>query len=164
MTASQFSTDTWEFIRLLAHHRVEYVIVGSEAVIHYGHVRLTGDVAFFYGRDPKNAERLFAALLDFWDGDVPGFERADELRTPDVVTQFGRPPDRIDLLSTISGVAFEDAWASRKTLVADDGTRVEMISLALLLINKAASGHPKDLADAAFFRAATSGDEHSGTR
>ncbi len=155
MTASHFSPDTWEFIQLLDRHGVEYVIVGGEAVIHYGYVRLTGDVDFFYRTDGGNTERLYAALLDFWDGDVPGFDRAEELTLPDLVVQFGRPPNRIDLLTAISGVAFEDAWSTRETLVADDGTPVHLISRSLLIVNKEASARPKDIDDAAFLREAT---------
>ena len=161
MTAAHFSPDTWEFVRLLDAHRVRFVVVGGEAVIHYGHARLTGDVGFFYGRDPENAARLFDALLAFWDGDVPGVEGATELQVEGQVIQFGRPPNRIDLLSDISGVAFEDAWRSRQTVVADDGTPVHLISLPLLIENKEASARAKDLDDVAFLRAALrrAGDE-----
>ncbi|MEM7789241.1 MAG: hypothetical protein AAF594_16100, partial [Bacteroidota bacterium] len=60
MNAAQFSPDTWEFLQLLARHRVAYVIVGDEAVIHYGHIRLTGDLDVFYGTNPDNAGRLRA--------------------------------------------------------------------------------------------------------
>ena len=154
MNAGHFSPDTWEFVQLLGRHGVEYVVVGGEAVIHYGYARLTGDVDVFYGNDEANAGRLFDALLDFWDGDVPGIDRADDLMPPGLVVQFGRPPNRIDLLNAISGVPFEEAWRSRATLVADDGTPVHMISLALLIVNKEASARPKDMDDAAFLREA----------
>jgi len=152
MKATHFSPDTWAFIQLLDRYSVKYVIVGGEAVIHYGYVRLTGDVDFFYGNDVENVARLFAALVDFWDGDIPGFERAEELRPRGQVVQFGRPPNRIDLLNDISGVSFGEAWRSRETLVADDGTPVHLISLALLIANKEASARPKDLDDVAFLR------------
>lgn len=154
MNAAHFSPDTWAFIQLLDRYGVRYVIVGGEAVIHYGYVRLTGDVDFFYGDDAKNVVQLFAALEDFWDGDVPGFDRADELSVLGQVVQFGRPPNRIDLLNDISGVRFEEAWGSRETLPADDGTLVHLISLSLLIANKEASARPKDLDDIAFLRAA----------
>lgn len=162
MNASHFSPDTWEFIRLLDRHQVRYVIVGGEAVIHYGHVRLTGDVDFFYRNDTENAKRLFTALLEFWGGDVPGFEEHQELMPPGQVVQFGRPPNRIDLMNEISGVQFEDAWSSRLTLVADDGTPIYMISRSLLIVNKEASARPKDLADAAYLRAVSQGASSEG--
>lgn len=153
MNAAHFSPDTWDLIRLLDHYRVEYVIVGGEAVIHYGYVRVTGDVDFFYGTVPENTERLFRALVDFWDGDVPGLDSASELSEPGQVVQFGRPPNRIDLLASITGVSFAEAWQSRVPLVSDDGTRLFLIALDLLIQNKEASGRPKDAADAAFLRA-----------
>ena len=153
MKASHFSPDTWELIGLFQTHGVKYVVVGGEAVIHYGHARLTGDVDFFYGTELENTERLFSALLEFWGGDVPSVDTARDLATPDQVLQFGRPPNRIDLLTQISGVSFDEAWDSRQTLIADDGTPVFMISRPLLLRNKEASGRPKDLDDAAFLRA-----------
>src|SRR5688500_8747122 len=104
-----FSPDTLEFIRLLAKHGVKYVIIGGEAVIFHGYARSTGDVDFFYSRDPENSERLFAGLQEFWDGDVPGLNTASELLEPGVVIQFGRPPNRIDLLNAPDGLSFEQA-------------------------------------------------------
>lgn len=157
MNPSHFSPDTWEFIQLLDRRRVAYVIVGGEAVIHYGHVRLTGDVDFFYRNDTENAKRLYEALHEFWGGDVPGFEEPYELMRAGQVVQFGRPPNRIDLMNEISGVLFEDAWRTRLTLVADDGTQVHMISRSMLIVNKEASARPKDLADAAYLRALSQG-------
>ncbi|MEL6616734.1 MAG: nucleotidyltransferase [Bacteroidota bacterium] len=152
MTASHFSPDTWERIQLLNRHEVEYVLVGGEAVIHYGYARLTGDVDVFYRNDEANTERLYRALVDFWGGDVPSVDRADELRPPGQVLQFGRPPNRIDLLNTLTGVLFSEAWVSRETVRADDGTLVPFISLDLLIQNKEATGRPKDIDDARFLR------------
>jgi len=69
VTPSYFSPDVLEFLALLARHDVRYLVVGGEAVIHYGHARLTGDIDLFYGVRPDNAERLFEALAEFW-GDL----------------------------------------------------------------------------------------------
>lgn len=157
--AQHFSPDTREFIQLLHRHGVRYLIVGGEAVIYHGHVRLTGDVDFFYATDPANATALYEALLDFWDGDVPGIEHAGELEDPDLVLQFGRPPNRIDLLSRISGVAFEEAWVSRLSLALDEGTPIHYISLDHLIANKRASGRPKDLDDLAYLHRAAGADD-----
>lgn len=66
--AAHFSPDIQEFLRLLHTRRVRYVITGGEAVIFYGHVRLTGDIDVFYDRRVENAQRLFRALNDFWGG------------------------------------------------------------------------------------------------
>lgn len=162
VAASHFSPDTQDFIRLLHRHRVRYLIVGGEAVIYYGYVRLTGDVDFFYDRSADNAERLFAALLDFWDGDIPGVDEADELTQPDLVLQFGRPPNRIDLLNQISGATFAEAWPARRTLalVAEDGTSTPLyyVGLEHLIANKQASGRPKDLDDLSYLRGIAGSD------
>ncbi len=79
--ASAFSPDTLEFIAFLRKHRVRYLIVGSEAVIYYGHARLTGDVDFFYEASVANTSKLYAALKEFWRGKIPGIRTEKELRT-----------------------------------------------------------------------------------
>lgn len=155
LAASHFSPDTQDFIRLLHEHDVRYLIVGGEAVIYYGYARLTGDVDFFYDAEPDNTGKLFEALLEFWNGDVPGVAAADELTHPDLVLQFGLPPNRIDLLSKITGVSFDEAWPARLTLsLVSDGrsTPLHMISLGHLVANKHATGRPKDLADLSYLR------------
>ncbi len=153
--AAHFSPDTQEFISLLHRHGVRYVVVGGEAVIYYGLARLTGDVDFFYDGRLPNAERLFQALLVFWGGDIPGVEAADELTRPGLVLQFGRPPNRIDLLNRIDGVDFDTAWETRRTLsMASDqaATPLYYIAREALIANKEASGRPKDLEDLGYLR------------
>lgn len=151
--ATSFSADTVEFIRLLAKHSVRYVIVGGQAVIFHGYARFTGDVDFFYSNDADNAERLFKVLQEFWQNDIPGIASAGELEESRAVIQFGRPPNRIDLLTTISGVTFDEAWTTREPITIEDGSeKIEaaMLSLPALLKNKEASGRPKDLDDLGF--------------
>jgi hypothetical protein len=72
MTAAFFSKDIVEFLFLLNKNKVNYLIVGGEAVIYYGHARLTGDKDIFYGSDKENCIRLFEALSKFWHDDIPG--------------------------------------------------------------------------------------------
>lgn len=153
--ASYFSPDIRDFIALLSRYQVRYVVVGGEAVIHYGHARLTGDIDFFYDRTAGNAEALFHALLVFWSGRIPGLEAAGELQEEGVIIQFGRPPNRIDLLNRIDGVTFSEAWDTRVTvLVKTPGGDVPLHYLGLekLIQNKATAGRPKDLEDLAFLR------------
>ena len=88
-----------------------YLIVGGEAVIFHGYPRVTGDVDFFYENTPANTRRLFNALLDFWEGRIPGIAAPEELRKLGIILQFGRPPHRIDLMNRIDGVSFSEAWA-----------------------------------------------------
>jgi hypothetical protein len=87
--AGHFSPDTLAFIELLASRRVRYLIVGGEAVILHGHVRLTGDVDVFFSRDPDNIERLYSALDAFWDGSIPGIASSDDFTPEGMVVQFG---------------------------------------------------------------------------
>jgi hypothetical protein len=151
--AGHFSPDTLAFIELLASHRVRYLVVGGEAVILHGHVRLTGDVDVFFSRDPGNLQRLYQALHAFWDGSIPGIASAVEFASPGAVVQFGQPPNRIDLINAIDGVSFEEAWPGRveAVIVGDEGeTPVAFIGLDALIRNKLASGRPKDLDDLAY--------------
>ncbi len=141
-----FSPDVCEFLKLLDVHRVDYLIVGGEAVIFHGYPRLTGDVDFFYGLDPENGRKLFEALKEFWGDSIPGVARVEDLLDPGVVIQFGRPPYRIDLLNTIDGVTFSEAWNGRRTVSMDE-IPVHYIGLKELRRNKEASGRHKDLDD-----------------
>jgi hypothetical protein len=146
-----FSRDTVTFLRLLATKRVRYLIVGGEAVIYHGYPRLTGDIDFFYDNTPANSRRLFQALLEFWEGRIPGVTSSEELREDGIILQFGRPPHRIDLMNRIDGVTFPRAWASRirARLQTESGlVSVYYIGLRPLLANKRATGRPKDLDDA----------------
>jgi hypothetical protein len=155
--AGHFSADTVDFIGLLQKYGVRYLIVGGEAVIYCGYVRLTGDVGFFYDTAPENTEFLFRALTEFWGGEIPGVETPTDLSRPDQVLQFGRPPNRIDLLTKISGISFGEAWGGRERveLLLEGGDRVSMqyIGLPQLMVNKTASGRPKDLDDLNFLNA-----------
>lgn len=153
---ASFSGDILAFLRLLARHRVRYLIVGGEAVIYHGYARLTGDVDFFYENTSANAGRLFNALLAFWDGPIPGLAAPNELREKGTIVQFGRAPHRIDLMNHIDGVRFARAWASRirVRLKTPQGlVPVLYIDLPLLLKNKRAAARPKDLDDARFLAA-----------
>jgi hypothetical protein len=72
MSESYFSDDVLDFLHLLSKYWVKYLIVGDEAVIFYGYVRLTGDIDFFYDRSEDNIDKLFSALSEFWNNDIPG--------------------------------------------------------------------------------------------
>jgi hypothetical protein len=150
MTGEHLSRDIQLLIRLFAEHRVRYLLVGGEAVIHHGYARLTGDVDFFYDRTPANARRLFAALRDFWGGDVPSVTSPDDLADKDVVVQFGRPPNRVDLLSSLGSVEFRSAWRRRVRESIRIGRRnieLPIIGLADLVQSKRDAARHKDLDD-----------------
>lgn len=155
LEGSYFSPDILEFIRLLHAQQVRYVVVGGEAVIYYGHARLTGDIDFFYDSTEENTVALFEALRVFWSGKIPGIERVEELQEAGVIIQFGRPPNRIDLLNRIDGVTFTEAWRNRVTVIVRTSAGelpLFYLGLADLIRNKEASARPKDQEDLSFLR------------
>lgn len=122
--------DLSEFIALLNSTGVEYLLVGGHAVAFHGYPRFTGDTDFFVAATPENAERLEHVLSAFGFGSL-GIRREDFLE-PGVVVQLGRPPNRIDLLTSIDGVRFAEAWPNR--VMADlGGLPVPLIGKADLL-------------------------------
>lgn len=135
--------DLKEFVRLLDAHEVKYLLVGGAAVNTLAYIRMTEDLDFWLQRSEDNAERTLSALEAF--GFAGEFSRQD-LLDPKAVLMLGRPPNRIDLLTWISGCEFDDCYA-RRTYENLDGVVVPMISLQDLLVNKKASGRHKDLAD-----------------
>ena len=155
--ASHFSPDTLEFIRLLEKYGVRYLIVEGEAVIFHGYARFTGDVDFFYSLEAGNSERLFSALEEFWSGDIPAVASPKDLEEAGYILQFGRAPSRIDLLNSVDGIGFDEAWETRETVTIEGAAAsltTQIIGLKTLIQNKRASGRPKDLDDLAFLQKA----------
>ena len=136
--------DLREFIELLSSREVECIVVGGHAVAFHGHPRFTGDIDFLIRPTIDNARRVMEALQAF------GFSHlsltAEDLTIPDLVVQLGRPPNRIDLMTSISGVAFDEAWAGKESAELD-GLPVFLLGREALLKNKEAAGRDKDLAD-----------------
>jgi hypothetical protein len=137
--------DLREFVELLGSRRVEYLVVGAHAVAFHGHPRFTGDIDFLVRATPDNAARLIEVIDAFGFGGL-GLSSKDFLTTGNVI-QLGQPPNRIDILTSISGVDFDQAWAGRAH--GDlDGLPVAFLGLDALITNKRASGRDKDLVDA----------------
>jgi hypothetical protein len=150
VTGEHLSQDIRALLALFSRHRVRFLLVGGEAVIHHGYARLTGDVDFFYDRARLNTQRLYLALADFWGGEVPAVDRAEELEEAELVVQFGRPPNRIDLLSSLGTVDFARAWRRRARERLKLGSRsieLPILSLEDLLQSKRDAGRHKDLDD-----------------
>lgn len=136
--------DLREFIELLNSNDVRYLVVGGHAVAYHGYPRTTGDIDFFIEASVENAFRLESALKQFGFGGL-GLAAKDFLE-PGTIVQLGSPPNRIDLVTSISGVTFAEAWERR---ISDriDELPIVFVDRQTLLVNKAASGRPKDLAD-----------------
>lgn len=134
------------FLRLLRAERVKFLIVGGHAVAAHGRPRTTVDLDIFVEASPGNARRVLRVLDAFGFGDQ-GATLA-HFSEPDRVTMLGRVPYRIDLLTSIDGVAFADAYANRMTAPLA-GMKLPFIGRAELIRNKATAARPKDLADIA---------------
>ncbi len=138
------SNDLREFIHLLNTKSVKYVVVGGWALAFHGRPRYTGDLDFFVACDSDNAARLMEVIEAFGFGNT-GIEREDFLHE-NYVIQLGQVPNRIDILTGISGVNFEEAWGNReKGNIAD--IEVFVISRALLIKNKRTANRDKDRGD-----------------
>jgi len=125
---------------------VRFLVVGAHAMAVHGVPRATGDLDVWIAPDAGNVDRAWAALLRFGAPlAAMGVTRAD-LGRPDQVVQVGLPPRRIDILTSISGLGFEDAWPDRVTHETE-GLAVPFLGRAALVRNKRASGRAKDLAD-----------------
>ena len=125
---------------------VEFVIVGAFAVAYHGVPRATGDMDVFVRPSPENARRVFQALVRFGAPLASAGVKPEDFQAPGIVYQIGQPPRRIDVLTEISGVSFDEAWTTRQS-VRFEGRDVHFIGRDELLRNKKAVGRPKDLAD-----------------
>lgn len=136
--------DLRDFIASLNSQNVEYLIVGGFALAYHGVPRFTADLDFLVRPSSENAERLERAISGFGFASL-GLTQADFTR-PNRVIQLGLPPNRIDLLTSLTGVGFDDAWAGK--IAADlDGLPVWFIGRNALIRNKRATGRVRDLAD-----------------
>ena len=136
--------DFKEFLALLNEHNVEFLIVGGYALAFHGAPRFTGDIDIFINPDKMNAERILKALEAFGFGSLD-IEISDFLQLNNII-QLGVPPVRIDLITSISGVTWNEANNSKESGQFGD-VSVSFIGRKQFIINKRASGRKKDLAD-----------------
>ena len=136
--------DYKEMLQYLLEENVRFLLVGAYAVAVYGYPRATKDIDIFVRAAPDNASSLMKALARF-GAPLSDVSEAD-FSTEGIVFQIGNSPRRIDILTRISGVEFERAYANRKT-VSVAGMDVPIISLEDLIANKRATGRTQDLAD-----------------
>jgi hypothetical protein len=139
--------DFRDLLAAMVEEGVEFVIVGAYALALHGVPRYTGDLDVFVRPTPENADRVFASLRRFGAPVQAAGVSPQDFATPGLVYQIGLPPRRIDILTEISGVAFDEAWATREATDLD-GRVVYFIGKNEFLRNKRATGRAKDLADA----------------
>ena len=140
------NSDLREFLELLNGRGVEYLVVGAHSLAFHGRPRFTGDLDVFVRPSTGNAELLVASLNQF-GFEASGFTPSD-FAEGDQVVQLGRPPNRIDVLTSLSGVSTDDAFAG-KVAGQIDGIPVFLLNKQHLIQNKRAVGRPQDLADVA---------------
>lgn len=144
MATIQLPHDLKEFLKLLNSHQTEYLLIGGYAVSYHGYPRTTFDMDIWVATQRENAEKMVDVLREF------GFESdqltVDLFMKQNQIVRLGNPPFRIEIMTTISGVDFEDCYPTRITDVID-GVDVEIINLEHLKLNKQASGRHKDLED-----------------
>ena len=136
--------DFKEFIQSLNDNQVRYLVVGGYAVALHGYPRYTKDIDIWIELAPVNAYRMIKAIEQFGFG-LLGIEEKDFLAV-DTIIQLGYPPCRIDLLTTLSGVDFDQCFAT-KVVVEIDGIPINFIDLENLKKNKHATGRAQDIAD-----------------
>jgi hypothetical protein len=136
--------DFKEFLQLLHDQQVDYLLIGGYAVGYHGYPHATGDMDIWIAINPDNAEKIVAVSTAFGFG-AAGIA-ADLFLQPNNIIRMGNPPLRLEILTTISGVDFAEAYLQRVTDILD-GVPVSIISLDHLKVNKRASGRLKDLSD-----------------
>jgi hypothetical protein len=140
----ELANDYKEFLRLLRAHGVEYLLIGGWAVGYHGYPRATYDLDIWIATSPANAKRVVKALSEFGFS-VPELS-TDLFLQPDKIARMGVEPNRIEVMTSISGVEFDECYRERLETTMND-VPVSLINLHHLKINKKASGRLKDLAD-----------------
>ncbi len=140
-----FNPDYADMVKAMLDEGVEFMLVGGYAVLFHGYPRTTFDIDLWVRPSPDNAPKVLGALRRF--GAPLQDVAAADFDHPDMVYQIGVPPCRIDILTRIDGVAWEEAEPNA-ILRTVDGLPVKVIGRADLIRNKRASGRTKDAADA----------------
>lgn len=140
----KMSADFKDFLKLLNHKNIEYLLVGGYAVVYYGYVRDTGDMDIWVKTTPDNAMLVAEALDEF--GYASKEKTLPYLTQAGKILRMGMPPFRLEISTEIDGVEFHDCYANR-TILDFEGFPISLISLPDLIKNKEASGRLKDLAD-----------------
>jgi hypothetical protein len=137
--------DFRDMLVALSDEKVEYLVVGAHAMAVHGCPRATHDIDFWVRPSPENAKRVLRALAIF--GAPLQSVVAQDFENPGTIFQIGLPPLRIDVITSIDGVTFDEAWPNRLE-VEMDGLAAIVIGHDELLKNKKATGRPKDVSDA----------------
>ena len=139
------NSDFSDMLSALSAEGVEYLLIGAYAMAAHGVPRATGDIDVWVRPSPENADRVLRALARF--GAPMGELRAADFAGLGMVLQIGVAPNRVDVMTAIDGVTFDEAWPHRETRVID-GVTLSVIGRDDLIRNKRATGRARDKADA----------------
>lgn len=145
MTQAKFNPDFRDMLCALRDENAEFLVVGAYALAVHGISRATSDFDIWIRASSENAQRVWRALARF--GAPMDRLTIDDFQNPDMVVQIGVVPHRIDMITAIEGVDFDEAWGRRVT--GDfDGVFAPVISAADMIVNKQSTGRAKDQGDA----------------
>lgn len=138
--------DYRDILTALVGQNARFLIVGAHALAVHGYPRSTVDIDIWIDATAANAQQVWQALAEFGAPLNDLSIRQPDLTREDVVIQLGLPPNRIDILTGVSGLTFERAWANRVEDVLE-GVKVPVLGLADLIVNKLATGRERDRGD-----------------
>ena len=137
--------DYKDILLILSERKIKFLLVGAYAMAVHGYPRSTMDIDLWVMPDPKNSILVLQALEEF--GAPTGDLVSEDFQKEDLIFQIGMAPRRIDILTSIDGLKFEDAFV-RSQVIDIEGIPVHVLSIPDLIVNKRATGRTKDLADA----------------
>jgi hypothetical protein len=143
---SKLNNDFLDILAALSETEAEFIVVGAHAMAVHGVPRATGDIDIWVRPDSENAKKVWKALIDFGAPVEALGLRQTDLENPGTVFQIGLPPRRVDFLTEIDGLSFDQAWPSRVVEKVGD-LEIPFLGREALLRNKKASARAKDLAD-----------------
>ena len=147
--------DFKDMLSCLKEERVEFLIVGAYALAAHGFPRATGDIDIWVRNSFENAQKVMRALRNF--GAPVSHLSEEDFIAPDVIVQLGVEPCRIDLLTGIDGVRFDDAWQNKVSITIGK-LEIDILSKEDLLRNKLAMGRDKDQGDIVWLKKNQSGE------
>jgi hypothetical protein len=155
MTAEDFSQDFEDILATFVDAQVDFLVVGAHALAVHGHVRATGDLDLLVRPSADNALRVMTALRNFGAPLAAHGVQVADFEREGMVYQMGLPPNRIDVLTSVSGVNYDECGQDALSGLLG-GSQVRFIGLQAQIRNKLASGRTKDLADAEVLQALAS--------
>ena len=141
--------DYKEMLQILLNNEVKFLIVGAYAMGAYGYPRATGDFDIWVETSSNNSRKIYSSLSEF--GAPLSDISKDTFTKKGIVFQIGIAPRRIDIITYIDGVNFQDAYKSREDIRLE-GLSIPFISKENLIKNKQSTGRKKDKLDADYLK------------